>query len=130
MRVKGQPSCSRLNIAEDYSGETYLLALHLGGIHTLRDMPHGDWTRFVDVVGGFDSRHYKPPEPDPMVLRSQQWFLGVSLNAQGMFDYLLSPKSTLRTITHGLFEVTNLPYTTLPIVDETVHTRTAQEGGA
>mgnify|MGYP001554487159 CR=1 FL=1 len=130
MRVKGQPSCSRLNIAEDYSGETYLLALHLGGIHTLRDMPHGDWTRFVDVVGGFDSRHYKPPEADPMVLRSQQWFLGVSLNAQGMFDYLLSPKSTLRKITHGVFEVTNLPYTTLPIVDETVHTRTANEGGA
>ena len=33
-------------------------------------------------------------------------------------------------MTHGLFEVTNLPYTTVPIVDETLHTRTAQDGGA
>src|SRR5262249_8783862 len=48
--------CSRWNIAEDYSGETYLLALHLGGIHALRDMKYGTWTRFVDVTLGFDSR--------------------------------------------------------------------------
>lgn len=128
--VKGMPSCSRLNIAEDYSGETYLLALHLGGIHALRDARWGTWSRFVDVVGGFDTRHYKPPEPDPMVVRTQQWFLGVSLNAQGLFDYLLPQHSTWRKVTHGLFEVTNLPFTTVPIVDTTFHTTSAQEGGA
>jgi hypothetical protein len=130
MHVKGQPSCSRLNIAEDYSGETYLFALHLGGIHSLRDSTYGKWSRFVDLVAGFDSRHYKPPEPDPMVMRTQQWFLGVSLNAQGLFDYLLPQHSTWRKVTHGLFEVTNLPYTSVPLIDTTLHTTTAQEGGA
>jgi hypothetical protein len=130
MHVAGQPSCSRLNIAEDYSGETYLLAFHLGGIHALRDAKYGAWSQFVDVVGGFDSRHYKPPEQDPNVVRSQQWFLGVSLNAQGLFDYLLPEHSTARKITHGLFEVFNLPYTAVPVIDVTRHTTTAADGGA
>jgi hypothetical protein len=128
MHVKGMPSCSRLNIAEDYSGETYLLAFHLGGIHTLRDSKYGGWSRFVDVVGGFDSRHYKPPELDPNVTRTQQWFLGVSLNAQGVFDYLLD--GTGRKVTHGLFEVFNLPYTAVPVIETTNTTKTAVEGGA
>jgi len=119
---------SRLNIAEDYSGETYLLALHLGGIHSLRDSPYGGWSRFVDVVGGFDSRHYKPPELDLNVTRTQQWFLGVSLNAQGVFDYLLH--GTPRKVTHGLFEVFNLPYTAVPVIETTRTTNTAVEGGA
>ena len=123
--IKGMPSCSRLNIAEDYSGETYLLALHLNGLHAF-----GPWANFVDVVGGFDSRHYKPPELPPDITRTQQWFLGVSLNAQGMFDYLLPHHSTWRKVTHGLFEVTNLPGTTVPLIDTTLHTNTATEGGA
>jgi hypothetical protein len=123
MRVKGMPSCSRLNIAEDYSGETYLLALHLGGLHVLPE-----WSKFIDVVGGFDSRHYKPPEQDLNVTRTQQWFLGVSLNAQGVFDYLLH--GTPRKVTHGLFEVFNLPYTSVPVIETTRTTNTAVEGGA
>jgi hypothetical protein len=130
MHVAGQPSCSRLNIAEDYSGETYLLAFHLGGIHSLRDAPYGGWSRFVDVVGGFDSRHYKPPEADPTIERTQQWYLGVSLNAQGLFDYLLPQHSTWRKVTHGLFEVVNLPYTSVPLIDQTYHTTKVSEGGA
>ncbi|HEY0252694.1 MAG TPA: DUF2279 domain-containing protein, partial [Kofleriaceae bacterium] len=50
--------CSRWNIAEDYSGQTYLLAFHLGGIHALRDAEYGSWTRFVDITAGFQSRDY------------------------------------------------------------------------
>jgi hypothetical protein len=110
--------CSRWNIAEDYSGETYLLAFHLGGIHQLRDMKYGAWSRFVDVAVGFDTRSYKPP-PDPSMPATphQQLFLGVSLNAQGLFDYLLGRDSTTRSITHGLFEVFNPPFTAIPVVD-------------
>jgi hypothetical protein len=64
------------------------------------------------------------------VERSQQWYLGLSLNAQGLFDYLLPRQSTWRKVTHGLFEVTNLPYTAFPVVDTTYHTTKVNEGGA
>jgi hypothetical protein len=115
--------CSRWNIAEDYSGQSYLLAFHLSSIHALRDSEYGVWSRFVDVDLGFDTRNYKPP-PDPtdMVTPTQQMFIGVSLNAQGLFDWLLegrpNPSARIgRKITHGMFEVFNLPFTSLPILE-------------
>jgi hypothetical protein len=109
-RVPGQASCSRWNIAEDYSGERYLLALHLGALHSLR--ARADWTRYVDVAVGFDSRNYKPPPTlDPNVLRRQQLFVGVSLNAQGIIDRLLPQPSKLRKTWHGIFEVATPPLT-------------------
>ncbi len=125
-----KPSCSRLNIAEDYSGETYLLMLHLGGIHALRDMQYGEWSRFVDVGVGFGTRNYKPPPSDPMAVRKQELFLGVSLNAQGLFDYFLDKPSKLRKVGHGLFEVFNVPYTALPIIETDRTTTDPASGGA
>lgn len=111
-----------VNIAEDYTGETYLLALHLGGIHSLRDMKYGTWSRFVDVAVGFDSRGYKPDPPAglPDYDHHQNLFIGVSLNAQGLFDYLLEGRSShgaraTKKLAHGLFEMFNLPYTAGPI---------------
>ncbi|HEU0036581.1 MAG TPA: DUF2279 domain-containing protein [Kofleriaceae bacterium] len=109
-----------VNIAEDYTGETYLLALHLGGIHSLRDWKYGTWSRFVDVAVGFETRGYKPdplPGEDDFV-HTQKLFLGVTLNAQGIFDYLLDGRSKpAKKILHGTFELFNLPYSTLPVVD-------------
>ena len=113
--------CSRWNIAEDYSGETYLLALHLGGIHALRDMKYGGWSRFIDIAVGFDTRGYKPtPDPAMHVIPHQHAFIGISLNAQGFFDWLLEGRPSAaarrtRKITHGMFEVFNLPFTSAPI---------------
>jgi len=52
-----------VNIAEDYSGETYLLAFHLGGLHSLRDSRWGGWSRFVDVAVGFGTRATSPTRP-------------------------------------------------------------------
>src|SRR5580704_2892418 len=49
-------SCSRWDIAEDYSGQTYLAALHLGGIQAIRNKI-GKVSRFVDVAVEFDSRN-------------------------------------------------------------------------
>ena len=117
----GSPSCpkggcSRWNIAEDYSGQTYFVALHLAGIHTFRDMPYGAWTQFVDVGVGFQSRNYKPP-PDPAsnVIAHQDLFVGISLNAQGLRSTICCAvgHETARKVTHGLGEVFNLPYTIL-----------------
>ena len=111
--------CSKWNIAEDYSGETYLIALHLGGIHALRDTKYGTWSRFVDLSVGFDTRNYKPtPDQALMLTPRQQTFVGVSLNAQGLFDWLLEGRPSrgarvTRKITHGVFEMFNLPFTTL-----------------
>jgi predicted lipoprotein DUF2279 len=129
--------CSRWNIAEDYSGQTYLLAFHLSSIHALRDMEYGTWSRFVDVALGFDTRNYKPP-PDPtdMVKPTQQMFIGVSLNAQGILDYLLEGHTSetarkTRKVTHGLFEVFNLPFTSLPVLEhDHSPTGTVMGGGA
>jgi hypothetical protein len=110
---------SRLNIAEDYSGETYLLAYHLGSIRPLRELPYGTWSRFVDLTLGFDSRGYKPSPPTgyPDNQHHQNTFVGVSFNAQGFFDWLFDDKpSKRRKITHGLFEIFNLPYTSAPLL--------------
>ena len=113
--------CSRWNIAEDYSGQTYLTALHLAGIHAVRDKV-GTVSQFVDVVAGFDSRGYRPfPVFDLTEVPRQQVFLGLSFNAQGFCDWLLGDRESdaaerARKITHGLFEVFNLPFTTLPLV--------------
>ncbi|HEY1556048.1 MAG TPA: DUF2279 domain-containing protein [Kofleriaceae bacterium] len=106
--------CSRWNIAEDYSGETYLAAFHLGGVHALRDRV-GPVARFVDVAAGFDSRNYKPhPDADVTEPPHQDLFLGLAFNAQGFCDWLLEDRTSkaarrAQRITHGLFEVFNAP---------------------
>jgi hypothetical protein len=129
-RIPGQPSCSRWNVAEDYSGETYLVALHLGGFHALRDTPHGWWSKLVDVAVGFETRNYKPPptllmEQEPEVTRRQSLFVGVTFNVQGLFDHLLPQDSTLRKVTHGVFEVITPPWTrVVPSKIETTRTTT------
>jgi hypothetical protein len=106
-------TCSTWNIAEDYSGETYMFALHLGAIHALRDRPYGTLSRFVDVTLGFDTRNYKPtPDAELMAKPHQDVFIGISFNAQGFFDWMLEGRhETARKVTHALGEVFNLPYT-------------------
>jgi hypothetical protein len=138
-REPGQPSCSRWNIAEDYSGETYLLAFHLGSIRQLREMKYGVVSRFVDVAVGFETRNYKPPPTllggptlDMPVERTQTLFLGLTFNAQGLIDYLLPKQSKLRKVGHGLFEVVTPPWTRIiphPI-ETTRSTGTPTMGGA
>jgi len=130
-RTPGQPSCSRWNVAEDYSGETYLLALHLGGIQWLRGATYGGWSKYVDVAIGFKARDYKPPptlEP-PDVLRSQTLFLGISINMQGVLDGLLPRESKVRKAGHGILEVITPPLT-VPVFGVERQTRAVQSGGA
>ena len=133
--VSGGNGYNRLNIAEDYSGETYLLAYHLGSIAALRQWD--PWPRFVDVALGFETRGYKPTPPAgyPPNDHRQNVFIGVSFNAQGFFDWLFTRQSTahprVRKITHGLFEIFNLPYTSSYLIEDS-RTPTGQvmTGGA
>jgi hypothetical protein len=124
-----------VNIAEDYSGETYLVALHLGAIHSLRDQSWGGWTRFVDIAAGFETRGYKPDPPNTMLpdyAHHQNLYLGVSLNAQGLLDWLFDGRSaTARKLSHGLFEVFNVPFTFVPVLEQSRSpTGTVMGGGA
>lgn len=124
-----------VNVAEDYSGETYLLAFHLGAIHALRDQPWGGWSRFVDIAAGFGTRGYKPDPPSRMLPdydHHQNLYLGISLNAQGLFDWLLGGRSEpTRKLTHGMFEVFNVPFTFVPMVqDSRTPTGAVAPGGA
>lgn len=102
-----------VNIAEDYTGETYVLAYHLGSIHALRDTRWGVWSRFVDVAIGYGTRGYKPDPPgdEPDYPRRQELSVGVSLNLQGLSDWLFERRSRpAYKIGHGLFEVFNGGY--------------------
>jgi hypothetical protein len=106
-----------VNIAEDYSGETYLLALHLGALHSLRDTSWGGFTRFVDLAIGYGTRGYKPDPPaaEPDYAHRQELSIGISLNLQGLSDWLFEGRSRpAHKIGHGLFEVFNAGY--LPAV--------------
>ncbi|MEZ4362126.1 MAG: DUF2279 domain-containing protein [Kofleriaceae bacterium] len=121
-----------VNIAEDYSGETYMLALHLGAFHGLRDSKYGGWSRFVDVAVGFGSRGYKPEPPKgaEKYQESQHMYLGLSVNAQGIFDYLLDGRSrAARKITHGVFEVFNAPFGSLPVLKRTQRPSAPSDSG-
>jgi hypothetical protein len=112
-----------VNVAEDYSGETFMAALHLNGIHSLRDSQWGGWSKFVDLTVGFGTRGYKPtPAPGTSYPHQQLLSVGVSLNAQGLFDWLLDGKTsrsakTAKAMAHGVFEVLNLPYTNVPAIE-------------
>ena len=103
--------CSRWNIAEDYSGQTYLAALHLGGIRAIRDKV-GPIGNFVDVGVGFGTRQYRPlPDHDITETPHQDLDLRAAFNAQGFFDWALAGRAPgVRKVLHGLFEVFQLPY--------------------
>ena len=112
-----------VNFAEDYSGQTYLLATHLSGIPGVTDSKWTSWARFVDVVGGFQSVNYKP-EPDDMdAVPSQHLFLGAAVNLQAVLDELYGERAERGSarVSHQVgnyfFEFLSVPYTTLRVAE-------------
>ena len=116
-----EPQQTWANIAEDYSGQRYLLALHVGALPGLRGRT--DWsrfTRFVDVAVGYETDKYKPDPIDAGAVPSQHLFLGLTLNAQGLVDGLLEgrrsrPARVTRSIGHHLFEYMSPPFTSVSV---------------
>jgi hypothetical protein len=109
--------CSRWNLSEDYTGEVFLFAMHLGGIRAIRDY-HGTWSRFVDVAVGFDTRNYRPiPDMDLVEPARQDLALGLAFNAQGFCDWLLENTEAhrVRRALHGFFDVVQVPFTWQPV---------------
>ena len=68
------------------------------------------------------TRGYKPDPPSRMLPdyeHHQNLYLGVSLNAQGLLDWLFDGRSaTARRLSHGLFEVFNVPFTFVPVLEQ------------
>lgn len=115
----GSERINSVNIAEDYSGQTYFLALHLRELPRPAATPRwlGTALDFVDVGVGFQSTKYKPDPPDdPPYERRQHLFVGVALDVQHVLDRALARHRVSRTIGHGLFEVLAPPFTVLPVV--------------
>lgn len=123
-----------VNVAEDYTGQTYMLALHLGAFERLRTLRYGTIFRFIDVAVGYGSNGYKPEPPlgYPRYRESKHSYIGISFNAQGFCDWLFEKRSKpAKKFFHGLWEVFNLPYGFVPFVDhETLPDGMVDPGGA
>ncbi len=101
-----------LNFVEDYSGQRYLVALHLGALPGLRGRA---WARLVDVAVGYEADGYKPEPLDGGGGRSQHLFAAVSVNLQGAIDLALADRtdgvaSGARAVGHLVFELVNPPF--------------------
>jgi hypothetical protein len=101
-----------VDVGQDYTGQSFILALHVGAIPTLADNDWTYWSRFVDLAVGFEAKHYAPVPEVQEALPRQTLYFGIAFNMQGILAALLPP-STGRLIAHGAFEVYSLPYTTL-----------------
>jgi hypothetical protein len=115
-----KPHQVSLNFVEDYSGQRYLLALHLGALPGLR---HRTWTRLLDVAVGYEAQRYKPDRMDPALRRTQHLFLGLSVNMQGLIEVALADAggaaTTARAVGHLVFEFVNPPYGSVAVAGAT-----------
>jgi hypothetical protein len=112
-----------VNFAEDYSGQTYLLATHLSGIPGVTDSKWTRWARYVDVVGGFQSVNYKPEPADMDAVPSQHLFLGAAFNVQTLLEDLYGQPAergrarVSHQVGHFVAEFVSVPYTTLRVAE-------------
>lgn len=106
-----------IDVAQDYSGQSYLLALHLGAVPGLTAPAALRWAGYVDVVAGFETRHYLPV-PEPAVAPTQRLYLGIALDVQAVLRAAFCD-STGRRIAHGVAEYVSVPFTTWKALDAT-----------
>ncbi len=106
-----------LDISQDYSGQSYMLALHLGQLPHVVESRWLRWVTYVDLVAGFESRNYEPAPLTPAPLHQTQ-YLGLAVNMQAVLSSLLRD-STGRRIGRGVFEVYSVPLTTLRFAEYT-----------
>lgn len=103
-----------LDVAQDYTGQSYMLALHLDAVPRITDERWTRWLKYTDVVVGFEAINFSPapaPDSDPA---HQALFFGLSINMQRVLSNLFC-NSLGRRIGNGVFEVASTPYTTLSL---------------
>ena len=101
-----------LDVAQDYTGQSFMVALHLGALPHALDSPWSRWMEYVDLVGGFETRYYSPPPMPREFAPYQSFYAGLTINMQAVLTSLL-PESRGRTIGRGIFEVFQIPGTTV-----------------
>jgi hypothetical protein len=101
-----------VDVGQDYTGQSYIVALHLGALPRMNESDYTYWARYVDFAVGFEAHHYAPAPEIREVAPRQTLYLGLAVNMQGVLSELL-PDSRGRRIGRGIFEVYSLPYTTL-----------------
>jgi hypothetical protein len=106
-----------VDIGQDYTGQSYILALHLGALPRMSESDYTYWARFVDFAVGFEAHHYAP-EPASMDIKPRQTlYLGLAINMQGVLNAFFDD-SRGRRVGRGIAEAYSLPYTTLRFVEE------------
>ena len=105
-----------VDIGQDYTGQSYMLALHLGALPRASESEYLYWARFVDLAVGFEAHHYAPAPEMRVTPPRQTLYLGLSVNMQGVLNALFDD-SRGRRIGRGIFEVYSLPYTTFRYVE-------------
>jgi|JI10StandDraft_1071094.scaffolds.fasta_scaffold02649_9 hypothetical protein len=119
----GNDRINSVNIAEDYSGQTYFLAVHLGAVPRPAATPRwlGSALDYVDLGVGFHATKYKPDPPDdPPYLRRQRLFLGATIDLQRLVDRGLRGRRhraarVTGAIGHGVLELLSPPFVILPL---------------
>jgi len=117
----GSKKGNSLNIAEDYSGETYFLALHLDAVPRPRATPRAVAAvlDYVDLGVAFQTRKYKPDAP-PDAVPTQTLFLGATVNLQRVLDRTLGTGGRRArrgaAVGRAISEVFALPYTIAPVI--------------
>ena len=121
----GSKKGNSLNIAEDYSGETYFLGVHLGAVPLPRATPAWLATglAYVDVGVGFESRKYKP-DAVPEAVPTQRVFVGVTLDLQHVLTRALAGRRSrlaraTRAMGVNVFEVLAPPFSIVPVAGPT-----------
>lgn len=110
-----------VDAAEDYTGQAFMLAYHLGSIDSLHSQRYLGWTRYVDVVLGYRAKGYKPEPVDPVANpREQEVYVGLTLDMHALLG--LWRKNISNPVggplvggTRGFMEYFQLPYTTLAV---------------
>ncbi len=109
----------RLNMPEDYSGQTYLLSFHLAALPPVKREASVRALRYLDVSIGYTALGYQPIPKPPVPVR-QLTSIGISLNLQSVFDDLFAapvePRSTGAGLVHFVNEVYQPPYTRVPVL--------------
>lgn len=111
-----------VNVAEDYSGQTYFLGYHLAALPGPLAPPRAiaPFVELVDVGIGFGTRNYKPDpaEGEPRGTRVQELFIGATIDLQRVIDRGLRGRRggarAVRQTAHALLEVFVPPFLLLP----------------
>ncbi|MBK7071158.1 MAG: DUF2279 domain-containing protein [Myxococcales bacterium] len=99
------------NTPEDYSGQTVLVAYHLGSIPAVR--ARLGWVQYLDLSIGYRARNYLPL-PDDGADRSQELFAGISLDVQAMAA-AIAGRGVGGRVLNFVTEMYQPPFTTLEL---------------